>query len=109
MFAIVVFLGYSAFYFTMLFKGIFSDEEHSHSHARILEKPANLAEKTTHKEPESSLALRFGENIHTWQEDDSKALSYRFWAGLMMFSLWMHLFDMLKLGNLYGTSMAIVN
>ena len=108
MFAIIVFLVYSTFYHTMLFKGVFSDEEHSHSHARILEKPANWIEPPR-KEPESSLALRFGENIHTWQEDDSKALSYRFWAGLMMFSLWMHLFDMLKLGNLYGTSMAIVN
>ena len=94
----------------MLFKGVLSNShDHDHAaHARILEKPANWVEPDK-SESDSSLASRFGENISTWQADDSKVVSYRFWVGLMMLSLWMHLFDMLKLGGLYGSSMAILN
>ena len=93
-FAILAFLGFSCFYFYHLFAGVLKHDQEMFP-GRMLERPRSWVEKDEEvkPEPEMSLASRFGDHISRWQGDNSMVVSYRFFAGLVMFSLWIHLFD----------------
>ena len=60
------------------------------------------------KDVDTTLIENFALNIYGWEQDSSKIVSYRFFAGLMITSLWIHLIDGLKVTNWFGSSFAKV-